>query len=104
MSKAKFTPGPWHVGPSDIYAEGTEASDFDDIVICAIGRAGLRSHEYAVVQAHKPQGRANARLVAEAPAMYDALTDILIQCRPGSRTHSSIGAILSRIDGDSGDA
>jgi len=67
------TPGPWHVGNGDVYADGDRSSDFDDIVICAIGRSGgFRSHEYAVVKAHKPDGRANARLIAAAPDLLEA--------------------------------
>jgi hypothetical protein len=70
---AGFTPGPWHIGNGDIYAEGNELSDYDDRVIAAIGRAGMRSHEYAIIKAHKPEGRANARLIAAAPDLYEAL-------------------------------
>lgn len=71
---AAHTPGPWHVGNGDIFAEGNKSSDFDDIVICAIGLGGgFRSHEYAVVKAHRPEGKANARLIASAPELLEAL-------------------------------
>ncbi len=74
---SSHTPGPWKVGNGDIFADGNETSDFDDIVICAIGQSGGgRSHEYAVVKAHKPEGRANARLIAAAPELLEALKEI----------------------------
>ena len=74
---AQHTPGPWHVGNGDVFADGTAASDFDDRVICAIGKSGFRSHEYAPVQAHKPEGQANARLIAAAPDLLNALQGVM---------------------------
>jgi hypothetical protein len=64
------TQGNWNVGNGDIYADGDEASDYDDKVICGIGMAGLRSHEYAVIKAHKPQGKANAALIVALVNLY----------------------------------
>ena len=76
MSEDKHTAGPWFIGHGDVYAKGNKASDFDDRVICAIGRGGERAHEYATVPAHKPEGRANARLIAAAPLLLKALEDL----------------------------
>lgn len=74
MSESKHTPGPWKIGNGDIFAEGNRASDFDDIVICAIGQAGyFRSSVCSIVPHHRPEGKANARLIAAAPAMLAAL-------------------------------
>ena len=107
----KYTPGPWKVGPGDIYAEGTAASDFDDIVICAIGYAGARSHEYAIVKAHKPEGRANARLIAAAPELVEALRRLLdardkdvttgrLQFSSDPEAANTARALLAKIDGE----
>lgn len=66
------TEGPWKLGNGDIFAEGNKGSDFDDRVICAIGQSGgFRSHEYVAIRAHKPEGKANARLIVAACNSYD---------------------------------
>ncbi len=68
------TPGPWHIGNGDIFADGDARSDFDDRIICAIGKSGgFRSAEYATIPAHRPEGIANARLIAAAPDLLEAL-------------------------------
>ena len=74
MSETKFTPGPWHVGNQDIYADG---SDGDDLVICAIGQAGgFRSAEFSVVRGKRSAAEANAHLIAAAPDLYDFLATL----------------------------
>lgn len=82
---AGHTPGPWHIGNGDIYADGSKSDDFDDVVICAIGRAGLRSHEYSVVKAHKPEGQANSLLIAASPCLIKALENLVAHCREQER-------------------
>lgn len=70
--ESRHTPGPLKVGNCDLYVEGDASSDHDDIVIAALGQAGsFRSHEYSVIKGHKPEGKANARLLAAAYTSYD---------------------------------
>lgn len=95
------TPGPWMVGNGDVFAEGNRSSDFDDIVICAIGQSGgFRSHEYAVVKAHKPEGRANARLIAAAPDMLNALKTaswLLADISPDGLVKKQIDEVIAKV-------
>lgn len=71
------TEGPWKIGNGDIYADGNKLSDFDDRVICAIGKSGgFRSHEHSVIRANSEEGRANAYLIAAAPTTLNALINL----------------------------
>lgn len=71
----QFTPGPWKLGNADIFVDG---DDGDDRVICAIGTAGgFRSSVYSPIRANKPEGKANARLIAAAPDLYAVIEEWL---------------------------
>lgn len=73
---AKHTPGPWHIGPKPhghcrIYATGeghaiarTYDTEMNGIGVCALTG---------------PMNEANARLIAAAPELLDALTQI-VEC------------------------
>ncbi len=75
MSETKFTPGPWRSNGSDIFVEG---DDGDDRIIAGIGKSGgFRSSVYSPIVAHKPEGRANAHLIAAAPELYEVLEKML---------------------------
>jgi len=65
------TPGPWRFFMGDICADG---SDGDDRVIAGIGKScGARSSVYSTIKAHRPEGIANANLIAAAPDLLEAL-------------------------------
>ena len=67
----KATPGPWRIFMGDICVDG---DDGDDRIVAGIGTSrGARSSVYSPIQAHKPEGKANARLIAATPDMADAI-------------------------------
>lgn len=82
------TPGPWVIYPE---TDGTE--------ICAVDRApGLPIRQRI---AHPIIGKnwiANARLVAAAPELLEALRDVLAAERAGSRTPDTISGAEKQLD------
>lgn len=101
---AEHTPGPWF----------TEAATCTIPTTATIAISGPGWGELAAVVTHvegvsgdepNAEGEANARLIAEAPAMLEALhqyrSDLLYPPMPDSRERriAMIDAILARIDG-----
>jgi hypothetical protein len=108
MTKAQHTPGPWEI--EDEPFEPTHAAE----TYTAIGGKGWGAHTLVVTRMdgkdkNSPEGEANARLIAEAPAMLDALRGLLEPAERRWRAlpktsyeKKAIGAaqaILSRIGG-----
>ena len=97
---AAHTLGPWHVGNGDIYADGGRADDFDDVVICAIGQSGgFRSHEYSIVKAHKPEGKANAALIAAAPDLL-AFAEMMLDESDYKHQRDAARAVIAKATGN----
>ncbi|CEF54582.1 hypothetical protein [Acetobacter ghanensis] len=70
MSEAKFTPGPWHLeagfesSPGD-FEEYWQVHDGQDAIVCSSSFCTAENKE------------ANARLIAAAPELYEALNGLL---------------------------
>ena len=97
----KFTAGKWKAGKADF---DTSVYTEDEEIRIAIMR-GL--DDYACIgvrenEAHEIQ-RANARLIAAAPEMYELLRELLLHNDYGLSLQQAeeISSLLSRIDGDS---
>lgn len=69
MSETKFTPGPWHVVPTP---QGTFGKNWVEIAPSVVTSAEYHSSRDGVV-AGVQISKANARLIAAAPALYEAL-------------------------------
>lgn len=61
---AKATPGPWKERGGSVYVP--DEDDGDARIICGMGRSAGGFSEYYPVQAHKPEGIANAALIVAA--------------------------------------
>jgi hypothetical protein len=104
MNKAQHSPGPWWV--STIKGWGKYAGRMTIQPVSGTGHTGT-----AVAWVRSPIGeteKANARLIAEAPAMLDALRALerqalqspdLIETEWGREALKQTRAILSRIGG-----
>ncbi len=70
MKTAKHTPGPWHNerGPAPVYGLN------GDLMVNGIG-IGAGSEHIATVTGREATRCANARLIAAAPYLYEALTE-----------------------------
>lgn len=75
MSQTKFTPGPWATKSARIPVDG----EFDWCVSTSIDGA-----DYVIAEAFgrvaeqiRPNAEANARLMAAAPELYEALEELL---------------------------
>ena len=69
MSETKFTPGPW------TYTTGTLVRVMplgDPNTICGVHKRGVYSERYDPMEIE-----ANARLIASAPALYEALEELV---------------------------
>ena len=73
-SQAGFTPGPWHVfdpGPHDLMqVRGEPDEGTDGPKVCDINDIGGYLGDY----------EANARLIAAAPELYEALEQLALRC------------------------
>ena len=68
-----YTPGPWRVNESKI-GSGANSSDLTEIV--GPQRNGAQRLIAKMYGCAHPEGQANARLIAAAPELYEALRDI----------------------------
>ncbi len=80
--KHKHTPGPWAYeasleGDSDIFLYTTTLVHKNRIGIARVYGEG-------VLYAGEPKAKANARLIAAAPDMLEALTDLVVMAENGN--------------------
>ena len=81
MSEMKFTPGPWHYGDEDESVLGVHYVDVHAGEYCTDTYRCIASAEGAFrngdFQPLDEESRANACLIAAAPELYAALSDIM---------------------------
>lgn len=71
----KFTPGPWHVSAISQH-DGSVSIAKDRFVVCLVTNA---ASIFDVVQGHTPEAQfANARLIASAPELLEALEIMIV--------------------------
>lgn len=92
--RAKFTPGPWQRIGTTIgtpYGGKLAMTCVEDCPADKTRAALDRMHD-------------NARLIVEAPAMYDVLNEVLLHLTGGPQLHpervTRIRQLINRIDGD----
>lgn len=95
MADGKHTPGPWTPW---INPDGRKLSEFLQ------GADGHLVAEASGIVRSREENLANARLIAEAPAMYDLLRWMTV---PGTKpydfdAYGEIAAILARVAGKDG--
>lgn len=75
MGEPKFTPGPWHYGMAKIKID----DEYDYCIKAVIdGSSYVISEAFGrVSERTRPNAEANARLIAAAPELYEALEDAL---------------------------
>jgi len=78
VSEMKHTPGPWHPAHDQVVTD-------NDSLICSL--SGLRGPGYT---------QANARLIAAAPELLEALRGLL-NALPSATTHPAISAARAAI-------
>jgi hypothetical protein len=84
---ADHTPGPWKVLPKSSHLSIMEGDEWSAVPICDV-----------YIASRPDEGKANARLIAAAPTMYDLLHEIRHRVPAGSETHGLIAAVLDEID------
>lgn len=97
---AAFTPGPWSLAPATCYLgdepvphgwTGLSGGNwFDFALVCTRMADDVFDH---------PQGVANARLIAAAPELYEALRKIISNTLPGSYAEQTALAALAKAEG-----
>lgn len=75
MGEAKFTPGPWGL---DVGFDGSRPGDFDEYWQVHDGQDAIACSS----NCYSGNREANARLIAAAPEIYEALSDLVssIEC------------------------
>lgn len=110
MSAPAFTPGPWHVSNGkDVFADlgaqaadgrRTEENDAWQIADCGQGISFIGGIESELSGTEQ---RANARLIAAAPELYDALRAFVTAIEadseplPGTRWHRELMAARAAL-------
>lgn len=105
---AQHTPGPWHIEP-------LVATHGADMAICAPSNGwvvAVIQNDPDIQTSDNPNGdtvvwhdadKANAALIAEAPAMLAALRRVVqwadTGCDPSRKSIDQVRAIIARIDG-----
>ena len=97
MSKDKHTPGPWHYGGhTNIYAYYQRELLHSRVVACVPA---------AEVDGGKKERQANARLIAAAPDLLDALNRVMQEWNERKHltlaTRQAIDAAISKAEGRS---
>lgn len=94
MTKARFTPGPWAASGHYVYRDGPGAQGSIPLAHTLSDFKGIAERD------------ANARLIAEAPAMLEALRNLLPLWSSGIDEPwvRDARAILARIDGPTAQA
>lgn len=94
---AEHTPGPWFIGDED---EQPEGFCYQEVHSGAYGSSDFKSIAYA--QAHfdgeragemTPQDYANARLIAAAPDLYEAVRKAAARFREYETLHAAKGSL-----------
>lgn len=90
MSEFKGTPGPWQEKGSTIYGDG-RMSPVADVV-----------HFHPDGTSWTPDDRANARLIAAAPDLLEAVQVLLMSCtyREGGEAHRRAEAAIAKALGE----
>jgi hypothetical protein len=79
MSETKFTPGPWAIS---IHNSGIDSTGRMMIQCVISAKTGIIVHAVGGINAE-----ADARLIAEAPNMYEALQEIVDTLSPNDFAH-----------------
>ncbi len=89
---SKFTKGTWEVNKHfDVVSENGQF-----IALCCIRHKKLGYHYIESIKLYNEETKANARLIAAAPEMYQHLKIIL----NGEFSSDNVEQLLARIDGD----
>lgn len=77
-SETKFTPGPWEIGCGfGLYGVRIDASDRAICGVSGVTRQVYNRDGSPAGEVDMPEGWANARLIAAAPELYEALVCLL---------------------------
>lgn len=100
-TSACFTPGPWRIEP--IFGEG-DLSIVLDYDIPDAGRPLMLAHaveedDFGFCPATRAEAIANARLIAAAPALYEALLELDRWYQASGKRWDAARAALALVDG-----
>ena len=98
MSETKFTPGPWLIGINNVHAGGIAT-----VYHGTDGYAEIWSEKWVEVGNGPEVNDANARLIAAAPELYDAVAAVIAATRdylpPGGITKEEfISRVIAATD------
>ena len=92
MSEPKWTKGPWGNSSTGVQMRSFSQSR----AIFQEGKANLIASVFSDVAGGKETAEANARLIAAAPELYEALDRLIVACGEGDRRGRAIDLIDKR--------
>jgi len=95
---AQHTPGPWEIGDRDIYgADGFAVAEFDGVFIARNADPAKHPSEPGQCVDRSPdEVSANARLIAAAPELLEALEAVDSEVRLDGRLQDLVNAALAK--------
>ena len=96
---SKFTKGTWELNKHfDVVSENGQF-----IALCCIRHKKLGYHYIENIKLYNEETKANARLIAAAPEMYELISEALGRCKGNSvfaDLYSQEKELLAQIDGE----
>lgn len=89
MSEVKHTPGPWELGYLDHAGQRVVRQEHIEVCTCWHHSVGSIEREM----------EANARLIAAAPELLEALKLVVTRCGPKSRDGALARAAIAKAEG-----
>jgi ABC-type transporter lipoprotein component MlaA len=101
MSAGRWSPGPWRInGPSRLRDDSVQILDGEgDTVTHVCADDTMEIGDGSIAEVLSGKAKANARLIAAAPELYEALRDLLHEDGPSRNSWERARSALAKAEG-----